>query len=106
MKHGLISAVLLGWMSLASASSPASAAGARGPSGASVQALDERDEDATLLAAIVSLGHALDMDVVAKGIQTPRQRIHAEQLDCDQLQGHQTGRPASAEQFTRLYGSH
>ncbi len=71
-----------------------------------VQALDERDEDATLLAAIVSLGHALDMDVVAKGIQTPRQRIHAEQLDCDQLQGHQTGRPASAEQFIRLYGSH
>lgn len=42
MKHGLISAVVLGWMSLASASSPASAAGARGPSGASVQALDER----------------------------------------------------------------
>jgi len=71
-----------------------------------VQALEERDEDATLLAAVVTLGHALDMEVGAKGIENPRQRIHVEQLGCDQLQGHQIGRPASAEQFIRLYGSH
>lgn len=69
-----------------------------------VQALEERDEEATLLAAVIALGHALDMEVGAKGIENPRQRIHVEQLGCDQLQGYQIGRPASAEQFIRLYG--
>jgi len=69
-----------------------------------VQVLEEGDEDATLLAAVIALGHALGMEVGAKGIENPRQRIHVEQLGCDQLQGQQIGRPASAEQFIRLHG--
>lgn len=68
------------------------------------RSLEEPGEDPTLLAAVVAFGHALDMEVVARGIDTPRVRIHLEQLGCDQLQGPQIGRPASAEQFVRLHG--
>ena len=38
------------------------------------------DEDVVVVSAIVALGHALDMEVVAKGIETPGQRTYAERL--------------------------
>jgi EAL domain-containing protein (putative c-di-GMP-specific phosphodiesterase class I) len=40
-----------------------------------------------IVAAIISLAHALDLTVVAEGVETERQRRILEDLDCDRAQG-------------------
>ena len=69
-----------------------------------VVALEESDEDVVIVSAIVALGHALNLSVVAEGIETPGQRSYVERLGCDHLQGYLLGRPVSAENFMRLHG--
>ena len=69
-----------------------------------VLALEESDEDVVIVSAIVALGHALNMQVVAEGIETPGQRAYVERLGCDHLQGYLIGRPVSPENFMRLHG--
>ncbi len=68
-------------------------------------ALEDSDEDVVVVSAIVALAHALELQVVAEGIETPGQRAHAERLGCDHLLGYLLGGPVSAEQFTRLHAS-
>lgn len=69
-----------------------------------VLALEESDEDVVIVSAIVALGHALNMEIVAEGIETQGQRSYVERLGCDHLQGYLLGRPVSAENFMRLHG--
>ncbi|MGE8280826.1 MAG: putative bifunctional diguanylate cyclase/phosphodiesterase [Stenotrophomonas sp.] len=69
-----------------------------------VASLEESDEDVVIVSAIVALAHALNMQVVAEGIETPGQRSYVERLGCDHLQGFLLGRPVSAENFMRLHG--
>ncbi|MNU93814.1 Cyclic di-GMP phosphodiesterase Gmr [compost metagenome] len=69
-----------------------------------VLTLEESDEDVVIVSAIVALGHALNLSVVAAGIETPAQRAYLERLGCDQLQGVLLGRAVSAENFIRLHG--
>ncbi len=69
-----------------------------------VLALEESDEDVVIVSAIVALGHALNMEIVAEGIETQGQRAYVERLGCDHLQGYLLGRPVSAENFMRLHG--
>lgn len=69
-----------------------------------VLTLEESDEDVVIVSAIVALGHALNLSVVAAGIETPAQRAYVERLGCDQLQGVLLGRAVSAENFIRLHG--
>ncbi len=68
-----------------------------------IQALQESDEDVVIVSAIVALGHALNMDVVAEGIENAAQRSYVERLGCDYLQGFLLGRPVNAEIFFRLH---
>jgi diguanylate cyclase (GGDEF)-like protein len=51
----------------------------------------------TLVQAIVSLAHALGLEVVAEGVETEPQAAALAALDCDQLQGYLTGRPVPLE---------
>ncbi len=69
-----------------------------------VMALEDSDEDVVIVSAIVALGHALNLEVVAEGIETQGQRSYVERLGCDHLQGYLLGRPVSAENFMRLHG--
>jgi EAL domain-containing protein (putative c-di-GMP-specific phosphodiesterase class I) len=69
-----------------------------------ILAVEESDEDVVIISAIIALGHALNMDVVAEGIETQGQRTYIERLGCDYLQGNQLGQPVSAESFMRLHG--
>ncbi|PZU28185.1 MAG: hypothetical protein DI584_06620, partial [Stenotrophomonas sp.] len=50
-----------------------------------VLALEESDEDVVIVSAIVALGHALNMEIVAEGIETQGQRSYVERLGCDHL---------------------
>jgi EAL domain-containing protein (putative c-di-GMP-specific phosphodiesterase class I) len=52
-----------------------------------VRGISERADEAALTAAIVSMGHALRLRVVAEGVETERQRELLGRWGCDELQG-------------------
>lgn len=68
-----------------------------------VRDLENSSEDVVIVSAIVALGHALDMDIVAEGVETAGQRAYLERLGCDYLQGYLLGRPVDPERFTQLH---
>jgi diguanylate cyclase (GGDEF)-like protein/PAS domain S-box-containing protein len=52
-----------------------------------------------LIASIVAVGHALDLAVVAEGIETADQLDAVRRLGCDHAQGFYLGRPVSIDQL-------
>jgi len=72
-----------------------------------VQELDNGGDQAqAIVAAIIALAHALNMEVVAEGVETQRQLTILNELGCDQVQGFLLGRPVPAEQFAQLLSPH
>jgi len=49
--------------------------------------------------AVIKLAHALDLSVVAEGVETEGQRDILLSLDCDELQGYLFARPMAADQL-------
>jgi EAL domain-containing protein (putative c-di-GMP-specific phosphodiesterase class I) len=67
-----------------------------------VAGLGASPEDALVVGALVKLGHALGLDVVAEGVETEAQLEQLRKLGCDAAQGHAIGRPVSGEQLDAL----
>lgn len=66
-----------------------------------VHALDEgMHTTTTVVAAILALARALNIEVVAEGIETPAQRAALLQMGCEFGQGYLLGRPAPVAQWT------
>jgi len=59
-------------------------------------------EDGILAAAIISLGHALHLQVIAEGVETDAQLHFLKRHGCDQVQGFLYGEPVAPEQFAEL----
>ncbi|MEX2480377.1 MAG: EAL domain-containing protein [Gammaproteobacteria bacterium] len=60
------------------------------------------DADASAIAAaVVSLGHALSMQVIAEGVETAAQAAFLRELGCDEGQGYLYAKPLSATDFER-----
>jgi diguanylate cyclase (GGDEF)-like protein/PAS domain S-box-containing protein len=55
-----------------------------------------------LTRAIISMAKALDMSVVAEGIETEQQHQLLAELGCDLMQGYLFGHPMTADEMTRL----
>ncbi|MFT5300801.1 MAG: diguanylate cyclase (GGDEF)-like protein/PAS domain S-box-containing protein [Mariniblastus sp.] len=51
---------------------------------------------------VLSLGHGLDLEVVAEGVETEEQLKFLREQGCDQVQGYLISRPIPAEEFERL----
>jgi EAL domain-containing protein (putative c-di-GMP-specific phosphodiesterase class I) len=63
-----------------------------------VQALDEGSTNSsTVVEAILALARALDIQVIAEGIETPRQRELLRDMGCELGQGFLLGRPQPVE---------
>ncbi|MDQ1447544.1 MAG: hypothetical protein QOC79_515, partial [Actinomycetota bacterium] len=58
-----------------------------------VSGLGERPESEALVSAIIRLGHGLDLEVVAEGVESEQEARRLEELDCDFAQGFLFGRP-------------
>jgi EAL domain-containing protein (putative c-di-GMP-specific phosphodiesterase class I) len=58
-----------------------------------VAGLGERPEAEALVSGIINLGHGLELEVVAEGVETEQQARRLERLDCDFAQGYFFGRP-------------
>lgn len=63
-----------------------------------IQGLPRDHSSKTITKAIISLSHALNMQVVAEGVEREEQLAFLESLSCDQVQGHLIGCAMSAEQ--------
>lgn len=67
-----------------------------------VKALVESSEDASIFGALVELGHALGLDVIADGVETEAQLAQLRELDCDGAQGDLVGPAMTREQAEAL----
>jgi EAL domain-containing protein (putative c-di-GMP-specific phosphodiesterase class I) len=67
-----------------------------------INELDRYEPDTTLVRAIISMARALEMEVVAEGVETEGQHKALQDLGCDLLQGFLFSRPVPREELTRL----
>jgi EAL domain-containing protein (putative c-di-GMP-specific phosphodiesterase class I) len=67
-----------------------------------VQNCAKRKTDASILAAIVSMGRALGLTVLAEGVETEEQARVLREQGCDEVQGFLFSRPISADQLMKL----
>ncbi|MGF6090837.1 putative bifunctional diguanylate cyclase/phosphodiesterase [Pseudomonas sp. 18173] len=64
-----------------------------------VRDLERDSDDAAIVSAIVALGQALGLRIVAEGVETGVQQDFLTQLGCDSLQGYLLGHPLPAAGF-------
>jgi len=67
-----------------------------------VRDLETNPGNVSIVTAIVALGHSLDLEIVAEGVETPEQLDHLRRLGCDLVQGYLIGRPVPAPQALDL----
>ena len=60
--------------------------------------VESKDGDLVLLKGIIDLGHALELNLVAEGIETSEQHTIVRRLGCQQAQGFYFGRPSHPAQ--------
>jgi EAL domain-containing protein (putative c-di-GMP-specific phosphodiesterase class I) len=70
-----------------------------------VGGLDREPRDAVIIEAVVGLARALDLSVVAEGVETLSQLKRVRALGCDEGQGHYIARPAAPEALSEFLGS-
>jgi diguanylate cyclase (GGDEF)-like protein len=56
-------------------------------------------EDAAIISAIIALGHTLNLEIVAEGVETVAQQELLTSLGCNSLQGFLLGRPMPPDQL-------
>ena len=56
----------------------------------------------TLTKAIIALGHSLNLQITAEGIETDKQRSFLEELNCNEAQGYLFSKPLPAKEITTL----
>ncbi len=62
-----------------------------------IKELETKEDDLSIVKAIVSLGHSLNMKVIAEGVETAQQLARLQEQDCDEIQGFYLSRPISPE---------
>jgi EAL domain-containing protein (putative c-di-GMP-specific phosphodiesterase class I) len=60
------------------------------------------EDEAAIAKAIVMMGQALGLTVIAEGVETPEQLEYLTTLGCDVIQGYLFSTPLSTEAFTEL----
>lgn len=63
-------------------------------------------EDVAIVQTIIAMARALEMEVIAEGIETEEQRAYLVRLGCLHFQGYLFGRPVSADQFEKQILEH
>jgi EAL domain-containing protein (putative c-di-GMP-specific phosphodiesterase class I) len=67
-----------------------------------VSGLGVRPRDDAIVNAVIAMGAALDLTVVAEGVETAEQAQQLEELGCQRVQGYLYAKPLSTADFTRL----
>jgi diguanylate cyclase (GGDEF)-like protein/PAS domain S-box-containing protein len=67
-----------------------------------VRDLDSNPNDLAIVRAIISLGHGLDLAVIAEGVETAEQAELLQAEGCNEVQGYFFGRPMPAAAFITM----
>jgi diguanylate cyclase len=59
-------------------------------------------QETTIVATIISLAHAMDLKVIAEGVETNDQARLLRLLKCDQIQGYLVSRPQPAPEIEKM----
>ena len=68
--------------------------------------LTESDTNTRVVQSIIALGHAMELEVVAEGVETDQQYAILRRLDCDLVQGFFIAKPMPAGEFRRWCDGH
>jgi diguanylate cyclase (GGDEF)-like protein len=71
-----------------------------------VSSLSDPDANTKVVEAIIALGKAMDLEVVAEGVETDLQYAIVRRLGCDLVQGYFIARPMPAEQLRQWCGGY
>ncbi len=66
--------------------------------------LEAKPQSAEIVRAVLSLAHALNIPVVAEGVETEAQRAFLAHEACEEMQGYLVGRPELIERYLDLVG--
>jgi diguanylate cyclase (GGDEF)-like protein len=67
-----------------------------------IREIETKTGDLSIVKAIVSLGHSLNMSVIAEGVETKEQLLQLQAEECDEIQGFYLSRPISAKKMTEF----
>jgi len=57
---------------------------------------------ASIVKTIIAMGHSLDLEVIAEGVEHPDQARYLRSLQCDVMQGYLISRPLPTDEITRF----
>jgi len=69
-----------------------------------ISVMDQDPSSAAIVSAIITLGHALGLTLVAEGVERPAQAALLRDQGCDAAQGWLYGRPLQAEALDQAFG--
>lgn len=58
--------------------------------------------NASIVKAVIALGHSLGLEIIAEGVEHPGQARQLRSLQCDVIQGYLISKPIPAEEMTRF----
>lgn len=64
-----------------------------------IASMEENTIDATIVNAVIKLAGKLGMDIIAEGVETPRQASILRSIGCKVVQGYYFARPMTADKF-------
>lgn len=67
-----------------------------------VKEINLSPDDVAIVTAIITLAHAMNLNVIAEGVETPEQLELLRLLKCDEVQGFMFGQPLCAQEFSEL----
>lgn len=70
-----------------------------------VRDIETDSSDAAIVRSIISLGHRLDLRVIAEGVETLAELDFLRMRGCDEVQGYYFSRPLPADEFERFIKS-
>lgn len=58
--------------------------------------------NASIVKAVIALGHSLGLEIIAEGVEQEEQVVHLRALQCDVIQGYLISRPLPTDEMTRF----
>jgi diguanylate cyclase (GGDEF)-like protein/PAS domain S-box-containing protein len=67
-----------------------------------IRDMTTNSSNASIVKAIIALGHSLGLEIIAEGVENPGQARYLRSLQCDVMQGYLISRPLPADDMTRF----
>lgn len=68
-----------------------------------IRDLPDNENDKAIATAVISLGHKLNLKVIAEGVETEAQQVFLRENGCDEMQGYLFSKPVLAREIEQLF---